>query len=323
MTNKNSSQLVSLIVVASDGGVINSQTLATVTEFLSKKFEFFELIVVATVGGEALKQLSRSLDTSIGHVRLLGIDGNADFDRLAVYGCLACIGDFVILTSIEELGLKDVDTILTGLLRGESVVRLRRRQNTVIERLASSIVRTITGLHVDTRFCKSIGMNRQTLSQLLGQPEDLHLFRFTAFGEGSGQLIAETDSPPQKVSLSQLGRRADLVARLVGNSSARLLRVASILSLLLALAALLALLYAVALWMLKRDLVEGWTTTISLMAVWMFVQMSATAVICLGVSRLIERQDRAKSTKVAEEITTGDLFNRADMLNVENFDDAI
>ena len=91
--------------------------------------------------------------------------------------------------------------------------------------------------------------------------------------------------------------------------------------LVLASVALFALLYVVGVWLFREEVAQGWTTMISLIALWMFIQLAATSVLCLGMSRALDRQDRARRPRLVDETTVSDLFSSSGLLNVESADD--
>ncbi|SDG88203.1 hypothetical protein SAMN04487974_11126 [Pelagibacterium luteolum] len=77
-------------------------------------------------------------------------------------------------------------------------------------------------------------------------------------------------------------------------------------------------LYVLAIWLVHDEVAEGWTTTTSLLAFWMSAQLAATSVVCLGISRALDTQERARMPRLIEETTVSDLFSLSGVLNVEN-----
>jgi hypothetical protein len=50
---------------------------------------------------------------------------------------------------------------------------------------------------------------------------------------------------------------------------------------------------------------------------WMFVQSSATSVLCLGLSRLLDGNERERKPRLVNEVTVSDLFQSSEILNVD------
>lgn len=316
-----SSLLVSLIVVCPDGFESIEANLQRLIAEIRRRYAFFEVLIIGNAGDQSGQELLRRLGPAAPQIRCLQIEGAVDFDRLAMQGYLECIGDIVVLSSADELGAVDLMALIDRLRAGEELVRIRRRQASALEKASSSIVRFITGLDVDIRFLRTLGVNRRLLSELLARPEEIHLFRFTAHTLFPAQAVIDTDQAPKRGGLQLIARRIDLAARLVATSAPRLLRTASALCLALSLVAFLALFYVVGVWLVRDEVAEGWTTMISMLALWMFAQLAATAVLCLGMSRLLDRQERSRMPRLVDELTVSDLFSSTGLLNIESADD--
>lgn len=317
---QNYSTLVSLIVVGADGFSGAEARLEQAATSLRAAFSFIEIIIIADAEDASVRGLIERIARVAPQVRLLQIEGATDFDRMAMHGYQECIGDLIILTTAEELGIVEIAPIISKLQDGEQLVRLRRKTGSRLERTSSVLISYITGMHVDTRFHRTLGMDRQLLSQLLARPEEIHLFRFNANTLFSRQSVLETDQKQERGGFKLMFRRIDLVARLVATSAPRLLRGAGVLSLSLAMISLFTLAYVVGAWLLLEDIVEGWTTIVCLIALWMFVQMSTTSALCLGLSRMLDRQERTRMPRLVNELTVSDLFSSSGLLNVERED---
>ena len=308
-----STLLVSLIVVCPDGFDNIEADLKRLIAEIRGRYAFFEVLIIGDAGDQAGQGLLRRLGPAAPQIRCLQIEGATDFDRLAMQGYLECIGDIVVLSSADELCVVALMALIDRLRAGEELVRIRRRQASTLEKASSFVVRLVTGLNVDIRFLRTLGVNRKLLSELLSRPEEIHLFRFTAHTLFPNQAVIDIDHAPKRGGLQLIARRIDLAARLVATSAPRLLRTASALCLALSVLAILAL--------FCDEVAEGWTTMISMLALWMFAQLAATAVLCLGLSRLLDRQERSRMPRLVDELTVSDLFSTSGLLNIESADD--
>jgi hypothetical protein len=318
------SVLVSLVVVSTEGFDDLKAPLDSALADLKSRYAFFEVLLIGASGApaaEAVHSLVSELGRSVPQLRVLQLGGEPDFDRMAMQGYQECIGDVVVMSSADEIGHINLETIIGRLRSGEELVRLRRSRGNALERFGSFMVRCVTGLHVDTRFLRTLGLNRRLMSELLARPEEIRLFRFTAHEFLGMHAVIVTDTPPARKGVGYFLNRLDLLARLIATSAPRLLRAASALCLLLSAAALMTIFYVVGVWVFRQEVVEGWTTMISLLASWMFVQLSATSALCLGLSRLLDGQERSRPPRLIDETTVSDLFSNAALLNVESADD--
>ncbi|MDX7952948.1 hypothetical protein P7D22_17435 [Lichenihabitans sp. Uapishka_5] len=313
-----SSLLVSLIVVVSAHAGLDETHLGKLASFLRDRYAFFEILLI---GPEDSDVIGPQLLVRLGHVapqtRFMQVESGADFDRMAVHGYSECIGDLIVLTSSDELPYLDLAPILEKLRANVSLVRLRRRSNSLSERFGAFVVRFITGLQVDTRYFRSLGMTRQLLSELMTYPDAIPVFRFMAHRLFGPQTVLKVTMPPTRGGFRRLMGRIDTFARLLAVSAPRLLRIVSAVCLAVSLGSFLVFVYVVTTWMFKKQIAEGWTTTTSLLALSMFVQLNVSAVLSLGLSRALDRQERTRPPRLVSEATASDLFREVTILNVE------
>lgn len=313
---KDTGTLVSLVIAAPDGLGGSAAEIMRLAEQLSRRFAFFEImLLVPHRDDHAVELLGRMAEKGL-QSRFLALGNLVGFDDASLRGYHQCIGDIVVMAAAEELPFLDLDMLIAPILGGARLVRMRRPKNTYQGWFISRIVRALTGFRVDTRFYRTMAINRKLLSELLASPDSLTLFRFTA-GKISGYEVVVLDRPMLREGYRGLVRRIDLVARLIMAAAPRLLRQTGVACALLSIGALLALVYALAVWLLKSDVIEGWTSVTSLIAIWMSVQMAAMAMLCLGLSRLLDRNASQARYHIIDELSSGDIFQRSGLLNVE------
>lgn len=309
--------LVSFVIVTSRDFGAYERAIERLVADLGKRFKFFEILLIISKKNDSSERLLGRLVSLAPYTRLLIVDGYSGFDDLMVHGFRECIGDIVVMAAAEELEFLELGQLVDPIIAGSTVLRMKRPNNTIAGWLGSKLLRVITGFRVDTRFYRTLSVSRQALTELLTSPERLVFFRFTAARGIAGYKVIRVDRPRPRQRLGERLKRIDLGARLVMTAAPRLLRYAAILCALLSLSAFLGLFYSLGVWAFKSEVIEGWTSTTLLLGFWMFTQLGATSILCLGLSRLLDRNtDRADGT-IVEEIASGDLFANASFLNVE------
>lgn len=313
----NHETLVSYVIVCSEPAARHENAIAAAASYLERSFAFFEVIVIAPEADQSGEQLLAGMGELAPRTRFLRLEGVPSFDEAAALGYQECIGDIVVMTSADELDLVAPEDLVRPVVRGDRLVRVRTKRNSPWGALTSTLARAITGLEVDTRFYRSLSLNRQLLSEIMAAPQSLSLFRFTVHSVIGRQAIIDIDRPPARRGLALLLPRIELAARLAALSAPRLLRYAAFACGAAACAAFLSLLYVVGVWVFKSDVVEGWTSLTSLLGVWMMVQLGAMSLICLGLSRLIEPAVGRRTGQLVQELSSSDLFRNARLLNVD------
>ncbi|MCZ7489098.1 hypothetical protein [Rhizobium rhizogenes] len=316
--NLNSSVLASVIVVAADGFSGGKEELSRVARFLKSRYSFYEIVLVGSDRSDIAVGLVEDLARVAPQVRFLQIEDGADFDAMSLHGYSECIGDEILLVPLDELPYLNFVELFSALENNADLVRLRRRVVGLIERISSKLVSFLTGLPVDTRFCRTIGLKRQILSELLGQPHQLRIFRFVANKMIARQHVIVVDIPFTRTGLRLMFRRIDLAVQLLGTSAARILRIISSVCAAFAVGAFVVIAYVAMILLLKTEVAEGWSSSTILIAVLMFLQSSSSAAVCLGLSTLLDLYRPPQKHQLINEITASELFSNVNLLNVQH-----
>lgn len=313
------SLLVSAIVVATTGFQANESKLSKLIDYLAGNYVFYEILLIEPEStADDVRSLMSMIAKSAPQVRHLQIEDTTDFDAMASFGYAECIGDIIFLTSIDEIEFIDIPRVMKTLTEEEGLVRVRRRGTNVVEGLTSKAIQILTGLNVDTRFCRTMALSRNVLTGFSARPDQIALFRFTSHRFYRRQRIIMTDMPQTRSGIRLLARRVDVFTRLLATAAPRLLRISSVFCMTISLGAMMVLAYVLLVWAVKSEVTEGWSSSVLLMSLLLFAQMAASAVICLGLSKLLDRQESSPLSRAHLETSISDLFGtRAQMLNVQ------
>lgn len=310
--------LVSLIIVAAPNLRGTETSILDSVKFISSRYAFYEILLITNDTDIYADEVLEALGREVPQLRLLQIEGGGDFDDLAIHGYQEAIGDTVILSSSDELPYVDLEMLLAPIRAGAQFVRLQRRSGSIFARIVASVMRFLTGFEVDIRYYRTLALGRQIVSDLLKIPSQLHLIRFTAVRHIRRQKTVTVELPPVRRSGKHLIARLELVLHLIAVSSVRLLRLATALCALLSLGALVAMMYPFLLWIIGWNVMEGWSSTITMISAWACIQLAAAAVMCLGISRALELQQARTAPRVVGDRSIGDLFRSSNLLNVED-----
>ncbi|MFK0685832.1 glucosyl transferase [Ochrobactrum sp. BD67] len=310
--------LVSLIVVAAPNLRGTKTSILDSVKFISNRYAFYEILLITNDTDNYADEVLEVLGREVPQLRLLQIEGGGDFDDLAIHGYQEAIGDTIILSSSDELPYIDLEMLLAPIRTGAQFVRLRRKSGSVFAKAVASVMRFLTGFEVDIRYYRTLALGRQILSDLLKIPSQLHLIRFTAVRHIRKQKTVTVELPPVRRSGKHAIARLELVLHLIAVSSVRLLRLATALCSLLSLGALVAMMYPFLLWIIGWNVMEGWSSTITMISAWACIQLAAAAVMCLGISRALELQQARTAPRVVGDRSIGDLFRSSNLLNVED-----
>lgn len=288
--------------------------LETLVERLATRFRYWELLLVADA--DAAPGFA-PLMGSLPNVRLLKVRHGAPFYRRRAAAASEAIGDVVVLASVEELPSLDVVEMIEAAESVGSIVIGRRRHGSLLNPALRALGGG-AGFRVDVRDMLTAAYPRTLLNRLLAHPDRLLALRFPPADHGIPVLWrdAEGAEAPRR-QLQEVGRRFNLIQRLMVSSAPRVLSLVSVLSVLVILSSLAFSAYAVVVW-LTLPTQPGWFTTSIVLSLTAFFLGCAILGLSMGLQKVIELLSGEVNEDIVDEQASGDLFGQVmQELNVE------
>ena len=285
---------------------------------LDARFRFREILLIVD---EADHEAYLDLVTEVGEVRLFAVPrATSHYERRAIAATEA-IGDVTLIAHHAELGAIDAVAMIEDAHSGERAVRVRRpRESVVMAGLAAPLVGLgrAAGFNVDLRDLQSVAVPRTILNKLLQHPQPDLALRFIPREPG----LEESHHAPARPmrgsgDIARLGRRFQLLQKLLVYSAPSLLVLVTLSSALLVLLGLAYALYTVFVFLTVENIAPGWLTTSSMLSFTAIFLGIAILGLSLGLQRLFSQLGRAGFADRAFEINRVDLFGKvAGDLNV-------
>lgn len=298
--------------------VPDAETLArlkTLTAQLAARFRYWEILLIADADSAA--DYDR-LMAETPNIRLLKVRRGTPFYRRRAAAASEAIGDVVVLAAIEELAALDLVEMIETAEAGGSIVIGRRNRPSLINPALQALGGG-AGFRVDSRDMLTAAYPRTLLNRLLAHPDKLLALRFPPDDHSIPVVwrIGGKAAAPAR-SLREVGRRFNLIQRLLVSSAPRVLTLVALLSLAVVLSALAFAVYAVVVWLTLPSTQPGWLTTSLVLSLTAFFLGCAIFGLSMGLQNVIEALANDLADDIVDERSSVDLFGQVmQELNVE------
>ncbi|MGV6847588.1 MAG: hypothetical protein ACWA5A_04330 [Marinibacterium sp.] len=315
--------LFSFVVLSSRDIDADRAELKRLNEWVAPHFSYYEIMIIADQAGPAWRDAMRALAAEIPKFRILSLEAAGHTDSNALTALEHAIGDFVVLHYPQEAGIGEIDHLLTRLAEGQADLikthfssKSRSPLERGVARAMQWLLRVITGRRFARFPARVTALSRAAVTRITEYGGPLRFFR----------LIDVSDILSEERLVITGGRRAfwedvSLKARITGEvvsvSAPRMIRLLAMLCFALGVASFLAMILAFVIWLTKADVAPGWTSQIMLFSFLFGSNFLVLGAVCLGLVRLLNVSGPHWSDNDAMEISSGDLFQSQNDLNVE------
>lgn len=318
--HQNLNLLVTLGIIAGPDLHAWYENISDASLVISKKYYFYEVLIVTTANHDECRKILSQLTDDHLKVRVIRVDQldkNADFDSLSAVLLKESIGDYVVISSVDELQYSPLIKMFSEFETGCSLIRLRRSKSSFLENISSKIFGLLTGFETDLCYLRTTGVARSILNEIIKKPALARYFRFNSARLEPAHRVLTVQSPATRKGTGALADRISTALQLVSLATPRLLIFLMILTSLLSCAAFFWVVYVMLIWGLKTDVAEGWVSIAFFLGVGLFVLSLILAVVCLALSRLLNLENDPNPLRISGDISKSDLFKGYSLLNVE------
>jgi len=309
--------LVSVAVIGAKWSDADIAALRNLAASLAGAFRFWEIVVVISTAETAPPETQREL-ASIRNIRVLRVGDVDNFYRMRLAAAWEAIGDVVVLTSADELGLFDLTRLADLVYASNQVVVMTRSAGSASFALFFRLLERMTDYRIEPRDTLTAGFPRSWLGTALARPDAELRLRFELRSGSSHfrrEIVPDNRLIPRR--LNALGRRFRLLVDLMASAAPKVLYGVSALSFCVTILAGLYGIYAILIWLLRDDVAPGWLTTSMLQVViagFLGIAFSATTI---GIVKLFDRIEGVLHYTIVDELNNVDFFSEIKDLNVE------
>lgn len=293
--------------------------IAAIAEMLKNNYRYWEILVVNETGYDTA--LEEALIT-VPNVRYLSVVRGLDNSQRRVIAASEAIGDFVVITSVNEANSFDIPAMIDEAQDRNAVV-LGQRKAMVMAEPFIAILGRASGFQASTRDMQTITIPRTVLNRLLNDANPVLALRFPPRDNSLTVLRRAPDvkgavTVHESTWAARTTSRSDLLLRMVTEAGPSLLSAVALFSAFMFVSAVLFAVYVVVIYLTKTDIAEGWTTlSLSISGMLAFLGAALFA-ICVTLRKAMEIiRGRTVDYLVAERSSV-DLFESvSNALNVD------
>ena len=323
-TRLHSDQLFSVVLISSGQLETDLSAARAISAYSETDFEYYELIIVASLPRREWQQAMSQLAQDLPHLRILVVGMPFSFDDLVNIGLDKAVGDYVVVTLAGEVEAEVFDALVKGITAGQAdLVKAVHDASGIAftqraaARLTGWVIRVITGHDIESSPARAFALTSGAIERLRGLGGVLRFFRILDLGMWYRQVLVATGSKPRRGVLSSFGEKARITVDLISLSASRLLLTVALTCFFAAATSILAMLGAVGIKYLLQDVVRGWTSTVVLSSALFAANFAVLGTLCLGLLQLLRRGQAEVSDFMIQEVSGGDLFATESRLNIE------
>lgn len=316
--------LLSFIIVSARDTALDIAEIEAISRFAEDRFDYYELLVVASAPPKDWQDRMRDLATGIPNARIITIDTAMCYEELAMVALRHAIGDYIVSLHPGEIGVSEVERIIEQLSSGEhDLVKAVHAPGAVpaSERLAATLVgwaiRIATGQKIQSFQARAFALSRTAVSRLVNMGGALKFFRILDLSGHFPQAEVVVAGPRRRRFLDALSEKIHLAADLVSLSASRLIRTLAFICFALSVASMMVTLGSFLIWVFKSDVAPGWTSLTMVSSLLFAANFGVLAAVCLGLYQLIHQNEPDALDLMTTELSGGDFFHRESRLNVE------
>lgn len=316
--------LVSFVVVASHSVDRDVRQVEAVFGFADKTFQYFEIVVVASMPSPEWREKMRDLGLTVRNIRIVMVDATMGYEELSTAALRFVIGDLIVSLHPDEIGIPDIERLMQLCASGKwDMIKTfhAHRPKSPVERVGANLVRwgmrLATGRNIQTFQARAFAMNRTALTRLQAVGGAMRYFRIFDLSGLVAEGRFEFDAPPRRHLLGGFGEKLRIASMLISSSAGRLVLWLALVCAVLSLGSVVFAAGAFGIWLVLDEVAPGWTSLSIVLSLLFSANFGVMAAICLGLLQIIRQSTPDPVELFATELSGGDLFQRGDRLNVE------
>lgn len=318
MKAEKSPYFVSVVLALSTIEVLDYKKILELQAKLDHDYWDYEILIVHAQERQSNQsQEVNKILKNIPSVRFIQLSGNVPEDVLFECGAENSIGDFVVLF---EYGVDPVEIIALAISKcaagSDIIVGISNYDNSWIYRGCRRIgnfALAISDYNLPKNSTNFRVLSRRAVNSVFssGKQSQKFFMRIQSGGFEWTTFPYRSIQPLRKKLVPSLKKTLNLVVF----NSLKPLRLVSLFGFLGSLSAFGFAAYSFLVQLVKKDVVEGWTSTVLILSFFFFIQFVMLSFICEYLARLLSEQNRESPYSVLYEKNSSVMVNR-DRLNV-------
>lgn len=316
--------LVSFVLVSGGDAAGDIRAVRTVSEYAVGRFDFYELILLASAPDRAwLSDVRASLGT-VPNIRVIVLEDKQHYDDEVFHALQLSIGDVVACDETASVSTAVFGDLLESCLeRNSELVKTVAtvRKGFSLERMVLGAVGfglyAFLGRRIETDVLRAVCVNRAAATRIGESNDALRYFRLLVLSDQFREDRVPVAGSTRTNRLDGLARKTQISAFLLSSAAARILSGVAVFALLLCVLSLLYTVYALVVWFVLDDVSRGWTSLSIVLSALFASNFGVLAAVSLGVLEMLRNRRGQRPPSMMQEINNADLFAQAKNLNIE------
>ncbi len=290
--------------------------LQVLAKLVDRHYRYWEILLINDSGDRAIEDAAIQ---SIANLRVLHMRGHAQMYHKRVAAAVEAIGDIVVIGSLDEIGSLDIPAMIETCRSTSALVMGQRTRSGFFLNSVLMLLGRASGFRVTTLEMLTAVFPRTLLNRILKRHDRQIALRFPPRDSAVNVLYQKARATDlQRRSMVEIGRRINLVQKLLVHSAPKVLSIVSLLSVVVVIFAVFYFLYAVFVWLTFISVQPGWFTTSLVLSFSISFLGAALFGLATGMQQLIELLSPDSSDDIIGERSRTDLFVQVKHdLNVE------
>lgn len=316
--------LVSFVLISGGDAATDVAAVRTVSDYAAGRFDFYELILLASAPGRAWLDRIRESIGQVPNIRVVALEDRQHYDDAAFTALQISIGDVVVCDETASVSTRVLGDLLESCLeKGNELVKTvaTGRGGSLIERAVLGTVKfglyAFLGRGIEKDVLRAFCVNRAAATRICESNDALRYFRLLGLSDQFREDRITVEGTARTSRLDGLARKAQISAFLMSSAAPRILAGVAVLALLLCVVSLFYTVYALVVWLVLADVSKGWTSLSLVLSALFAANFGVLSAVCLGVLEMLRNRRAQRPPATVQEINNADLFAQAKNLNIE------
>lgn len=271
-------------------------------EIMKTNFSYFEIILIDL--DNSIKKTNKFI--SLKNIRILELSSKVDIEDAYNSIIENCIGDYLTIIDVNHDPVSSLLNFLEKSFKYDIIIgKCIKKRDSITDLFFSnlfySMISSLTGVKIDKKFSDYISLNRRVINFIINKQEKVKYLKLSVLKERFS--IFEFDYSPigKKSYKRNLFSNINFSIDVLVSFSDKLIRIATILSLLASIINLIFLIYVLVIFFFKNDVVEGWASSNIFNSVVFFILFLVMSILGEYIRVVLKNQKRNNEYQIINE----------------------
>lgn len=295
-----------------------SEDIKLLHSLLHNKYNCFEIVLLNyDVDISNYSNLLKSLT----NLRIIELSSYVDIEVAHTTLIENCIGDYCAIVDLSHDSLEDLEKILEHAEHYDVVVGKREKKmqsffESITSKLFYKTISLFTGIKINSMYSDFFVINRKVINFITKNEDRVKFLKLLKFNNGFSKYEYSYMPLGKKSSQRTFFENINFTIDVLVNYSHRLIRMATILSLLASASNFLYIFYVLGNYIFKDDIAQGWASSNIYNSTMYFILFLVLSILGEYIRIIIQNQKNAPFYEITDEKSSIALFS--DKKNVDN-----